>query len=76
MDKQINYYFSLGDHLKSIGITQVEARKRYGFVRRGKNYISRTNFQALCNRQSPRGKTLNILCNAMGVTPADLWRAE
>ena len=77
MKKDIKYYFALGALLKDLKLSQAEARRRYGFSRKGRRYISKTNLHLLCSgRTSPRDKTLNIICNAMGVTPGDLWRVE
>lgn len=79
--KQINnrvvYYFGLGDLLKDLGLSQVEARKKFGFDQPGPGYISKTGFQKLCNK--PRQITidiLNVICNQMKVTPVELWKME
>jgi len=75
MKTRKSFYFALGDMLRDLGLSQVAARKKYGFDKPGPGYISKTGFQKLCNR--PRQiteKTLNVVCNGIGITPADLWR--
>ena len=71
------YYFALGDVLKDLGLSQVAARREYKFDHKGNGYISHTGFVRLCNRpQQVKTRTVSILCNAMNIKPATLWRQE
>jgi DNA-binding Xre family transcriptional regulator len=71
------YFFALGDILKEKNLNQVEARKKYGFARQGAGYISRTGFVRLCNRPKQiKMETLSLICAAMNLTPAELFRPE
>lgn len=75
MKKTKAFYFALGEILEDLNLSQVAARKKYGFDRPGPGYISKTGFQGLCNRPLQISeRMINILCNGMGITPADLWR--
>ncbi len=68
------YYFALGDVLKDLNITPPQAQKRY-FADK-KNYLSRQTLYSLCVKPPMmiRTATQDKICNAIGITPADLWR--
>jgi hypothetical protein len=75
--KPIYYYFALGDILEDRGMKQTEARREFGFDQHGPGYISKTGFQGLCSRpRQVSEKKLNILCNAMNLTPGELWKSR
>jgi hypothetical protein len=71
------YYFALGEILKEKGLTKNAARIKYGFDNPGNGYISKTGFQTLCHVPLQiKLRTLTIICNAMGLTPGELWREK
>jgi hypothetical protein len=72
------YRFALREFLDDMKLSPSQACARYGFNKKGgKFYISRQGFHRLCNHPAQiKMDTINILCIAMGVTPADLWRAN
>lgn len=67
------YYFAIREVLSDLGCTPVQGYHKYFEGR-----LSRQSIFNLC-RQTPvmiRAKTQDIICDALGLTPSDLWREK
>ena len=71
------YYFALDGLLEDLKINPTQAYKRYFEPLPKHKRLSRGGLYIMCRRPKfVEVETVNKLCNAMGIKPADLWREE